>query len=124
MWRAQWQRIHGGKHVWLRVAGPLAASQAYLSELGVDAANPCRWTWGDKVLHVNWASEDTPRQVLEWIAELHKTQLRHRISALEGCSMLKQGADLVVPKKLLKKKFLNKHTLVSLKALWPRSSPE
>ena len=118
VWRAQWQRIHGGKHVWLRVAGPLAASQAYLSELGVDAANPCRWTWGDKVLHVNWASEDTPRQVLEWIAELHKTQLRHRVSALEGCSMLRQGADLVVPKKLLKKKFLNKHTLVSLKALW------
>ena len=118
VWRTQWQRIHGGKHVWLRVAGPLAASQAYLSELGVDAANPCRWTWGDKVLHVNWASEDTPRQVLEWIAALHKTQLRNRISALEGCSMLKQGADLVVPKKLLKKKFLNKHTLVSLKALW------
>ena len=82
----------------------------------MNASNPSCWTCGTQVLHVNWASEDTPRQVLQWIAELQ--QARRRLSALEGCSMLKQGVDLVVPKKLLKKKFLNKHTLVSLKALW------
>ncbi|CAE7255944.1 unnamed protein product, partial [Symbiodinium sp. CCMP2592] len=117
-WRSQWQRLHGGKYPWLRVAGPLAATQAYLSELGVDAAEPCRWRHNSGSLQVDWQAQDTCRQVLQWISGLHQLQVRQRISDLEGCHLLVQGVDLTMPKKLLKTKIFNKNTLVSLKALW------
>ena len=102
-WRSQWHRLQAGKYPWLRVAGPLAATQAYLSELGVEASDPSKWMRGEAILHVNWASMDTPRQVLQWIGQVQKAQSRQRVSALEGCGLLRHGVDLVVPKKLLRK---------------------
>ena len=41
-----------------------------------------------------------------------------RIAELEGCQSLGNGVDVVVPSRLLKRRFFHKSTAVSLQALW------
>ena len=102
-WSLSWQRLIQAQHPWKRVAGPLAATQAYLIELGIDASNIKVWTHRFGALSISWDSQDTVRQVLHLLETLLRDDQHRRIASSESCQDLKQGIDPTVPRRLLKR---------------------
>ena len=101
-WSSLWTRLAEVAHPWKRVAGPLAATQAYLLELGVSAPQATEWQFGTRVLRVDWTCLDAVRQVWQWLCPIWEQSCMDRIVALDGCQCLKNGIDTTVPRRLLK----------------------
>ena len=116
-WFNLWQRL-SEVPPWKRVAGPMAATQAYLLDLGVSAPSPQEWRHGSDTLRVRWDCHDASRKVWQWVYPIWENARNARITSLSGCSRLQGGVDTTVPRRLLKRRFFRKSTVVNLQALW------
>ena len=117
-WLSLWHHLSQSPSAWKRVTGPISATIAYLLELKVTCETPGLWKHPQGDLHIRWDTQDVVRSVWSWMERLLRSERLQRIAGQEGCSLLRQGADLTVPRKLAKRKHLHRNTLVGLSAVW------
>ena len=104
-WRISWRRLQAAAHPWMIVAGPMAALQVYLLEMGWDASVLDDWIRPSKgLLPANQLSLDFPWLYLQ--RKLHqeqKHQRARRIQELEHCFPLMRQPDWTVYHRVIKK---------------------
>ena len=62
-WAASWARLSNGVRRWDLAAGPIAAMQCYLMDLGFQAPDMSVWRRGDFVIKLNWGDPSTRTHV-------------------------------------------------------------
>ncbi|CAE7251918.1 unnamed protein product [Symbiodinium sp. CCMP2592] len=117
-WKSIWNHLSKAKDHWKRVTGPIAATQAYLIELGVECSQVHLWRHAKGNLQLDWTNSDVIRSGWEWVHKLLLHQQGLRIAQQEGCGSLDQGIDFTVHRKLLKRKHVQRATLSNLHAVW------
>ncbi|CAE7457975.1 unnamed protein product [Symbiodinium sp. CCMP2592] len=117
-WKSIWNHLSKAKDPWKRVTGPIAATQAYLIELGVECSQVHLWRHAKGNLQLDWTNSDVIRSGWEWVHKLLLHQQGLRIAQQEGCGSLDQGTDFTVHRKLLKRKHVQRATLSNLHAVW------
>ena len=103
-WRVSWRRLQTAAYPWIVVAGPMAALQAYLMEMGWDAAVLDDWVrQATGLLPANQLSLDFPWPHLLRQLRIEQTHQRaRRIQQLEHCFPLMRQADWTVYHKVAK----------------------
>ena len=104
-WRVSWRRLQAVAHPWIVVAGPMAALQVYLKDMGWDASVMDDWIRPPTgLMPANQLSLDFPWPYLQ--RQLHieqKHQRARRIQELEHCFPLMRRPDWTVYHKVMKR---------------------
>ena len=104
-WAASWARLSTGKRRWGLAAGPIAAMQCYLMDLGFQAPDMSVWRRGDFVIKLNWGDPSTGTHVSNRLKMVMCEDRWQRIANQESAAGVEQGIDWTVPRnsrKLLK----------------------
>ena len=64
-WAVSWARLSNSKRRWGLAAGPIAAMQCYLMDLGFQAPDMSVWRRGDFVIRLNWGDPSTRTHVFD-----------------------------------------------------------
>ena len=110
-WAASWARLSNSKRRWGLAAGPIAAMQCYLMDLGFQAPDMSVWRRGDFVIRLNWGDPSTRTHVSDRLRMVMCKDRWHRVASQESASGVEQGIDWTIPRKLLKQ--AAKHLLVA-----------
>ena len=119
-WQVLWSRL-GDQRRWARVTGPLGAMVAYLKDYGIEAPEWNHWPIRGKTpvgIHVN---PDLPWQTFRAEAALRGQIRKARNRALSqqtSCSLLEEGVDWTVPRRLVHKHKSRPDRLTGMRAVW------
>ena len=97
-WAASWARLSNGKRRWGLAAGPIAAMQCYLMDLGFQAPDMTVWRRGDFVIKLIWGDPSTRTHDSDRLKMAMCKDRWHRVARLElskaltGQYLLKQAA--------------------------------
>ena len=101
-WSVSWQKLARSPHRWKLAAGPIAAMQCYLMDMGLDAPTMDEWKKEGITINLAWGS---PRVGVDVKEKLHQAMLAdrwERINRQEGASGTAGGIDWTVPRRMLK----------------------
>ena len=116
LWSASWTRLGEGPHPWRRVAGPVAAAQAYLKQLHIDAPAMNKWRVEGQETTVSWDQEGLA-DILHTLRGRMRQQALDRMASLPGGLGVEQGIDWTVPRKLLRRS-RTRHQAAAFQTVW------
>ena len=117
-WVESWKLLSQVEYPWKRVLGPLGAAQAYLMQMGVDAADLSAWHCAGEQLNCSWQDPDFKACLLSHLRATLMSQRFQRIADTFDSPSLSTGLDWTSHRLLLKKKTAQKRTATTLKAVW------
>ena len=117
-WAVSWDKLARGKQRWSLAAGPIAAMQCYLMDLGFDASTMDHWTRGDVSIQIEWGNPKVGTIVRQHLNEVLRKDRWNRIASQELANGAQDGIDWTVPRRMLKR--ANKQPLIAsgLRMLW------
>ena len=111
--------FHLGKPYFLgRESGPLAAAQAYILQLDVQAPNLETWHFGSEEFTCRWRDAEFSRQLKSNLKHTLLKQRWMRMSTLFVSPEIVDGLDWTSQRALLIKKDKLRSSTVGLKAVW------
>ena len=117
-WEVTWNKLTRSKQRWSVAAGPIAAMQSYLADMGFDAHSMSEWTRPGCTIALPWGQpgggQTTGRQ-------LHAALLQdrwQRIAAQEDAQGASDGLDWTVARKMLKESAKKRLFSSGLRMLW------
>ena len=117
-WVESWVLLSGVEYPWKRVAGPLAAAQAYLLQLGFQAPNLSEWRLEGETIRCDWQDPAFQAYLLGLLRDTLLSQRHCRIADTFDSPALASGLDWTCHRTLLKQKAGRKQSVVALKAIW------
>ncbi|CAE7466241.1 unnamed protein product, partial [Symbiodinium natans] len=117
VWKTTWKRLSSSKHHWPLVAGPMAATMAYLMDLKVDASDPGKWKRGS-VLNVDWTQPRMGSLAYKWLEGFLEEQKRAAIARQAGGAGAQEGLDWTPHHKLTKLGGLSPGLMEGIKSVW------
>ena len=101
-WAASQARLSTGKRRWALAAGPIAAMQCYLMDLGFQVPDMTVWRRGDFETKLIWGDPSTRTHVSDRLKMAMCKDRWQRIANQESAAGVEQGIDWTIPRKLLK----------------------
>ena len=112
-WAVSWDKLARGKQRWSLAAGPIAAMQCYLMDLGFDAS-----TMDLSAFRLRGAIPKVGTIVRQQLKQVLRKDRWNRIASQELANGAQDGIDWAVPRRMLKR--ANKQPLIAsgLRMLW------
>ena len=117
-WEVTWNKLTRSKQRWSVAAGPIAAMQCYLADMGFDAHSMSEWTRPGCTIALPWGQPGGGQTTGK---QLHAALLQdrwQRIAAQEDAQGASDGLDWTVARKMLKESAKKRLFSSGLRMLW------